>query len=63
MIGIGLLVIKNEGKIESGELIAEMSGIIKQEKIMEWINGLSSTQRIGLKEMCEFAESGKQQVF
>lgn len=60
LVGIGLIMVKTEGKIDSVELIEKMNGLIKDEKIMEWINNLSPSQRIGIKQMIEMAEEKKQ---
>ena len=60
LVGIGLFIVKQEGKIESGELLKQMSGIIKDEKIMDWLQNLSSTQRIGLKEMISLIDGQAQ---
>jgi hypothetical protein len=60
LVGIGLIMVKTEGKIDSVELMEKMNGLIKDEKIMDWINNLSPSQRIGLKQMIELTEERKQ---
>lgn len=60
LVGIGLFIVKQEGRIDSGELLKQMNGIIKDEKIMDWLQNLSSTQRIGLKEMISLIDEQAQ---
>lgn len=60
---IGLLIVKQEGRIESGEFKEELDGIIKNETVWDWIHGLSDSQRRAIKMAVEFAEEGKQSRF
>ena len=62
LVGVGLLVVKQEGKIESGELIEQLNGLIKDDKMMAWIQNLSSGQRIGLKQMISMQEELEQKM-
>jgi hypothetical protein len=60
LTGIGMLVMKQEHKIESGELVAEMNGIIKEEKMMVWIQSLPTSQRMGLVAMIKMVQEQEQ---
>lgn len=63
LVSIGLFVVRTTGKVDSTDLIKQMDGMIKDEKTMEWIQSLSPTQRIGLKQMIEMEEERKQTHF
>jgi len=60
LVSIGLFVVRKGGKVDSTELIKQMNGLIKEEKIMEWLQNLSPSQRTGLKQMIEIEEERKQ---
>ena len=60
LVAIGLFIVKSGGKVDSTELIKEMNGIIKEERMMEWVQSLSPTQRIGLREMVQLEEDRSQ---
>lgn len=63
LTSIGLFIIKSGGKVDSTELIKEMNGIIKEERMMEWVQSLSPSQRIGLREMVQIEEDRMQKHF
>ena len=53
---IAMFLINQDGKIETGEFIDQMNGVIKEEKMMEWLQNLSEMQRVGLKQMIEMLD-------
>ncbi len=60
LVGIGMILMKQEGKIETGELLEQMNGLIKDEKIMFWLQSLSDSQREGLGAMIDMINKGQQ---
>lgn len=62
IIDVGLFVFRQEGRIDSGELIEKMNGVIKDEKMMEFLQQLSPSQRQGLKQMIGLVEERGQKT-
>ena len=60
LLVIGLILAKQEGKIDTGELLEQMNGLIKDEKIMFWLQSLSLSQRDGLGQMIRMINEGQQ---
>lgn len=60
LVGVGIILVRQEGKIESQELVEKLNGLISDEKIMDWLRNLSSSQRIGLKQMIDMIDEAQQ---
>lgn len=60
LCGIGMFVERNKGTIKDPQFVETLNQRIKDESIYDWLEGLSETQKIGLRDLVNMSLERKQ---